>query len=62
MQVRELRKRGAPLKITLSCGVAEHSAGDTVESLMERADKALYDANKAGEALSEPKVATRVNA
>jgi diguanylate cyclase (GGDEF)-like protein len=39
---------GAPLKITLSCGVAEHSAGDTIESLMERADKALYEAKRLG--------------
>ena len=39
---------GAPLTLTLSCGLAEHSAGDTVESLMERADRALYEAKKLG--------------
>ena len=39
---------GTPLVITLSCGIAEHSAGDTVESLMERADRALYDAKHLG--------------
>ena len=37
-----------PLSITLSCGIAEHSAGDTIESLMERADRALYDAKHLG--------------
>ena len=39
---------GAPLAITLSCGIADHAAGDTVESLMERADRALYDAKHLG--------------
>ena len=39
---------GAPLSLTLSCGLAEHSAGDTVESLMERADRALYEAKNLG--------------
>jgi diguanylate cyclase (GGDEF)-like protein len=39
---------GTRLTLTLSCGLAEHSAGDTVESLMERADRALYDAKKLG--------------
>ena len=37
-----------PLAITLSCGIAEYSAGDTAESLMERADRALYDAKHLG--------------
>src|SRR5690242_17943496 len=39
---------GARLTLTLSCGLAEHSAGDTVESLMERADRALYEAKNLG--------------
>jgi diguanylate cyclase len=39
---------GAPLTLTLSCGLAEDSAGDTVESLMERADRALYEAKNLG--------------
>jgi len=34
--------------LTLSCGLAELSAGDTVESLMERADRALYEAKNSG--------------
>ena len=39
---------GTALKVTLSCGVAEYSAGDTAESLLERADSALYDAKRLG--------------
>lgn len=34
--------------ITVSCGVSEVSAGDTVDSLMHRADQALYDAKRRG--------------
>lgn len=37
-----------PLKLTLSCGVAEFSAGDNARSLMERADEALYEAKRLG--------------
>jgi diguanylate cyclase (GGDEF)-like protein len=33
---------------SVSCGVAECSAGDTAESLIARADRALYDAKKKG--------------
>ena len=32
----------------VSCGLAEFSAGDTFESLCERADEALYAAKRAG--------------
>jgi PleD family two-component response regulator len=32
----------------VSCGIAEFSAGDTVPSLMERADRALYQTKKQG--------------
>lgn len=32
----------------LSCGVAEYSAGDTLESLLQRADQALYEAKRLG--------------
>jgi diguanylate cyclase len=39
---------GSPLSIGLSCGVAEYSAGDTVESLLQRADEALYEAKRLG--------------
>jgi diguanylate cyclase (GGDEF)-like protein len=34
--------------VTVSCGVAEYSAGDTAQSLMSRADEAVYDAKRAG--------------
>jgi diguanylate cyclase (GGDEF)-like protein len=43
-----LEGAGGRFKLTLSCGVAECSAGDTLESLMERADAALYQAKKLG--------------
>jgi diguanylate cyclase len=35
-------------RVTLSCGAAEYSAGDTMQSLMSRADQALYDAKRQG--------------
>jgi diguanylate cyclase len=35
-------------RVTVSCGVAECSAGDTMQSLMSRADQALYDAKRRG--------------
>jgi diguanylate cyclase len=34
--------------VSLSCGVAECSAGDTAHSLIGRADQALYDAKRCG--------------
>lgn len=34
--------------LTLSCGAAEFSAGDTMRSLMQRADEALYEAKRRG--------------
>jgi diguanylate cyclase len=39
---------GTPFHLTISAGIAEFSAGDTLESLMERADSALYDAKHLG--------------
>jgi diguanylate cyclase (GGDEF)-like protein len=35
-------------RVTLSCGAAEYSAGDTMQSLMSRADQALYEAKRKG--------------
>ena len=35
-------------KVTVSCGIAEFSAGDTAHSLMHRADEAVYEAKRAG--------------
>ena len=34
--------------VTVSCGIAEFSAGDTPQSLMARADDAVYDAKRQG--------------
>ncbi len=34
--------------VSVSCGVAEYSAGDTPQSLTKRADEALYDAKRQG--------------
>lgn len=39
---------GESIVLTVSCGVAECSAGDTLESLNERADAAMYEAKRAG--------------
>jgi len=36
------------IQITLSMGMTEHQKGDTAESLIERADAALYEAKKNG--------------
>ncbi len=41
--------------ISVSCGVAEYSPGDTMQSLVKRAGKALYDAKRQG----KQRVATR---
>ena len=38
----------APPHISVSCGLAEYCAGDTVESLTRRADQALYEAKHRG--------------
>ena len=37
-----------PIRVTLSIGLAEARVGDTVNSLLERADAALYAAKAAG--------------
>ncbi len=42
------RFKDTPLKITLSCGVAEFNAGETIEDVMARADEALYRAKTNG--------------
>jgi diguanylate cyclase (GGDEF)-like protein len=34
--------------ITVSCGIAEYSAGDTIDSLLHRADQALYESKRHG--------------
>lgn len=39
---------GGPLAITVSVGLAEHHAGETVSQTLERADRALYEAKAQG--------------
>ena len=36
------------IKISVSVGVTKHKKGDTVDTLLQRADEALYEAKKAG--------------
>ena len=40
--------RGAPVAITISCGITELKPGDSAEAAFERADKALYRAKESG--------------
>ncbi|MBD8873483.1 GGDEF domain-containing protein [Rhodanobacter sp. DHB23] len=42
------RSQDQPVHVTLSCGVATALAGDTPESVFDRADRALYQAKRAG--------------
>jgi len=40
--------KGEPVTLTLSAGITETRDGDDVESIYERADKALYKAKNSG--------------
>ena len=40
--------KGEAVPITISCGVAQFSEGDSIESVFERADQALYRAKDSG--------------
>jgi diguanylate cyclase len=42
------RGQKQPVSVTLSCGVTAWRAGDTPETLFDRADRALYQAKKLG--------------
>ncbi|BFI97213.1 MAG: hypothetical protein RSP_27230 [Rhodanobacter sp.] len=42
------RSQDQPVRVTLSCGVATVQADDTPESVFDRADRALYQAKRAG--------------
>ncbi|MDP3083806.1 MAG: diguanylate cyclase [Rubrivivax sp.] len=44
----QILHRGNRLGITLSAGLAEHHAGETVAQTLERADRALYEAKAQG--------------
>jgi PleD family two-component response regulator len=39
---------GVELSVTFSAGVAQHRPGEPIDSLIERADKALYCAKSEG--------------
>jgi len=40
--------RGEDVPVTISCGITEFRAGDSVEAVFERADRALYRAKAEG--------------
>ncbi len=39
---------GVPIRVTVSVGLAEHIAGESVAQTVERTDRALYDAKAQG--------------
>ena len=39
---------GVPIRVTVSAGLTEHIAGESVQQTLERADKALYEAKSKG--------------
>lgn len=45
--VEQTREPGLP-SITISIGIAQHALSETTESLLRRADAALYQAKSAG--------------
>ena len=42
------RHKDTPVRVTMSCGVAQFHASDTVEPVFERADEAMYRAKSSG--------------
>ena len=44
------------IKISVSIGATKHKKGDTMDTLLERADDALYEAKKAGKNIYKTKV------
>ncbi|MGR8919929.1 MAG: diguanylate cyclase [Gammaproteobacteria bacterium] len=44
----QFRHKETPVQVTLSCGVAEFHDGDTLETVFERADQAMYLAKSNG--------------
>ena len=51
VQALRFHFRGAPVQITVSCGVTELQSPDTVEAAFDRADSALYQAKRGGKNL-----------
>jgi diguanylate cyclase (GGDEF)-like protein len=41
-------KENVPIRVTVSCGVAQYHAGDTSETLFSRTDQCLYSAKENG--------------
>ncbi len=48
VEAMSVRAAGVELHVTLSVGLAEHRAGETVAQALERADQALYEAKAQG--------------
>ncbi len=51
VQALRLHFRGAPVRVTVSCGITELLSPDTVEGAFDRADSALYQAKRGGKNL-----------
>jgi len=48
LEKASFRASGNLISITMSCGISQLLAGDSNESIFERADKALYKAKQNG--------------
>jgi diguanylate cyclase len=48
VETTAFRHHGEPVPVTISCGLTEFRAGDTPQSVYERADRALYEAKAQG--------------
>jgi diguanylate cyclase len=42
------RHKDTPVRVTMSCGVAQFQSTDSIDSVFERADRAMYTAKQAG--------------
>jgi len=48
IETAAFRHHGAPVPVTISCGLTEFRPGDTAAAAYERADRALYQAKESG--------------
>ena len=48
IETAAFRHHGAPVPVTISCGLTEFRQGDTAAAAYERADRALYQAKESG--------------